>query len=827
MGEEQVRVDPNEDLESLIARLKQSRSKDVVLVLPSKTRALQTLDNFYALRKAARDDGLNLTFEGGSKTVKGLAKLLGFRVNGGDSDDDSTFADFAGDSTEQITMPPAQMPQRTAVFEAPPSGFVVQQPGQPQNNAAPSAMPRNGANRGESMPPPPAQPRSPQDFFNDIPDMSIPSIQPPPMRNNGGPGMDFNNNDAVLNRNNVANFFDDMPATPPPAPARPPIAPEPGFDFAGGASTEGRTMTYEEAMRTGIFNSNEAPNLSSGFQFNPQAEPPMGDEDDVPAVPQISGDTAADRFRRPGVRRDDELDDVPGPRGRPSRGNRQPKPARNRGQGVGMPPAIAGLGTRVNKILNPVERTSGGGMGMRSELSPEEKDRRRRQSSRTTFLAFLIIGILVVAVALIILLSLLNSNNGNGGSPIIGGGPVANTRLNVIYKTNPVNSNVNLLLDTSNTGGVSGTASNNPGNQPGGTSTGGRLPVTQITATPFTAKADYPAFGSRLQPTSTAQGTINFSNGAAQPFGYGAGTVIYTNRATGVTYRLRDAVSIPAGNPFGGGTGKASGVIVADKAGSVGNLPNGFSFYLNNGAVGAQAGPIAGGAEQPVKVVSKEDQDALRKQLVAQAQNDAQNSLKDKYNPATQDIQIIPNGDPSCQFTKNPGDVSDTFSGSCTINPQAYIYNKSDMQRAVQDQMVSDPKLKVDPTSIKITNAGQIASENGRLRLPVTASALTYSPIDLDKFKSEVAGKTIAEVQQVINTNYPQIDRIDVSNVRGDKMPEASKIDLTTTPGDAATTPATGGPASGTITAGVGTVTPGATNPTTTTSPAPTGTPGA
>ena len=84
MAEETVRVDPEEDLDSLIARLKQARSKDVMLALPNKTRALQTLDNFYALRKSAHDDGLNLTFSGGNKTMKGLARLLGFQVEGGD-----------------------------------------------------------------------------------------------------------------------------------------------------------------------------------------------------------------------------------------------------------------------------------------------------------------------------------------------------------------------------------------------------------------------------------------------------------------------------------------------------------------------------------------------------------------------------------------------------------------------------------------------------------------------------------------------------------------------------------------------------------------------
>lgn len=264
MGEETVRVDPNEDLDTLIARLKQSRSKDVVLVLPAKQRALQTLDNFYALRKSAREDGLNLTFSGGNKTLKGLAKLLGFRVEGGDDGEDAEMAEFTAGATEQITMPPSAQ-QRTAAFDGPPSGFVSQ----PANVPPPRNGNGNGAGRGEAMPP--AMPGNAEDFFNSIQDMSIPSIQPPPARNDNGFG---GGNDQVLHRGNAANVFG-MPgaaSAPPPAAPPPSGAPTAEFDFGGGGSGEGGTLSYEEAMQNGFFDNNSSNNLSNDFQFD--ATPP-------------------------------------------------------------------------------------------------------------------------------------------------------------------------------------------------------------------------------------------------------------------------------------------------------------------------------------------------------------------------------------------------------------------------------------------------------------------------------------------------------------------------------------------------------------------------
>jgi hypothetical protein len=309
----------------------------------------------------------------------------------------------------------------------------------------------------------------------------------------------------------------------------------------------------------------------------------------------------------------------------------------------------------------------------------------------------------------------------------------------------------------------------------------GRLPVIPANLGTITAKGDYPAFGSKLVPTTTAQGNVTFVNASTQAVGYGAGAVIF-KASSGVTYRLRDGVSVGAGNPLAGTQGRASGVVVADRAGSVGNLPNGFTAYLSS-AVAVQSGAINGGTEQPVKIVSKEDIDALRKQLIDQAQTDAQSQLKNKYNPANQDVQIVNGGEPNCQFTKNAGDQADSVSGNCSIALQAYVYNKTDLQKAVQDQFVSDPRLKADPTSIKIVGSGQLKNENNRLSLQVPVTGLIYTPIDQNALKNALANRPLAEMPQVLSA-YPQIQPFDTSGVKGDKLPDASKIEFATTPND-------------------------------------------
>jgi|SRR5690242_11044250 hypothetical protein len=52
----------------------------VTLVLPENVGSLRTLDDFYSLRKTRRELNLKVTISGGTKTMRGLARLLGFPV---------------------------------------------------------------------------------------------------------------------------------------------------------------------------------------------------------------------------------------------------------------------------------------------------------------------------------------------------------------------------------------------------------------------------------------------------------------------------------------------------------------------------------------------------------------------------------------------------------------------------------------------------------------------------------------------------------------------------------------------------------------------------
>ncbi|NWJ44315.1 MAG: hypothetical protein HXX08_00405 [Chloroflexi bacterium] len=749
MAQETITVGVEEDLDSVINRLRQSRTKDVLVMLPGKTRALETLDQFNMLRRVVREESINLTFSGGSKTAQGLAKLLGFQTDKSDgitsqsipsadsSDDDNLFANF-GET-------PSQQPTR--VFNGVPQGFVTQ-----------------------TQPPPPLEPTQPlrrptQEFFNQMPNIQVPDMMsrpvPPP------PPVNFLQQDINDTPRETLGSFLELDS-PPPKPA-------PSTDFDSGGA---RTMTYEEAAQFGYFG-DEAPIGDEGntaqFPFDLTDE----QDDDVPSVLGTTSDNAAADFKqRSGVRRSadigrsrkktaDTFDDT---------GKRTPK-------GAGLAAMATGLTANFGRLLPrnraPKEAVASVSMG-RTPLPPDVQSQRARDKNR--FGLFALVG---VAGAFIILIGLLLITLGGGQNQGNGNASTGNLqRVNLILATSQVTNTVPILLDTSSVSAVptvvSGSSStSNPTDQPQGV-TPGRLNVTEVTTGKITKTGTWPAFGSLLKADGVAQGQASFVNSGASPRSLGAGAVIYTNQRSGVQYRLISAVTIPAGDPFTGAVGRAVGQIQASAAGSSGNFEGASRVFLTD-SLGASIGPVTGGTERKVQVVSKEDRAALEQKLVEDARAQAKQELQGRYDPNTQGIQFLNAADNQCQFSKNVGDEAAEFSGTCSVSQKAYIYNQTALADAVRSALVKDPRQQIDPTSLKFVGDGQVNQENGRLIYVVPVTATLYSPLT-DDMKKDIAtlgaGKSPEEARTAILQKYNQyLFDVNFSGFTG-TLPDASKLDL-------------------------------------------------
>lgn len=825
-------VDPNDDLDQIISKIRAQSSKDITLVLPNETRALQELNNFYALRNAVRADNVNLSFAGGNKTIRGLAKLLGFAVDkeGAGGDDDAGASEMFGNAATQAS------PAAGRASFGLPDGFVVAQPGGAPPPSAPVAPER--PMRAE-MPPPQVPSRSAQDFLNEMRDFNpgLPTapLQPPPSRPNGnGNGNGFADpGDIPITRENVPDFFGASADGGDTGGSRRPPSPQPQLDITGG-----RTMSYDEAMGSGLFGGGG----SLGKDYN---APPLDDldpqDDDVPMIP-TGEDNAAGKFRRPGGVRNPDEEAI-----RPARG-RKPKPVREPKNNRGRDRAIAGgavvgavaapsLVSRVRKIIVPVEpRAPGmGGMG-KVALSPEEMKRRNAQRQRTGLLTIAaVLALLLLFVGTIFFLVLSNSGNGSDTTPQ----PQAqNVVLTIPLKTEERTKTVQMLLvPGGSAGSVQGTNQANPavtapagatpgaagvGAQPGATggaasgtpgATGAagvtslppappqpaRLPFELVTSGEIKKSADGVATGTRPVPDKPASGAVTFFNAGRSPRGYGAGAVIWT-APNGVVYRLVQGITVGAGNPFSGARSQASGTVIADKAGPIGNQAG--TSYCPAEAFCISVGNLAGGTERQDKIVTQGDLDKLKVQLQDQAKADANNVVK--YDPATQGLLVFKAaGEPACTFNKKPNDTVDPsgkFNGTCTTSLEAGIYNKEAATKTAAAQLVDDPAYKLDESSkVEFLGEPKLVENNGQRALEWQIRGRIVPILDIEAFKTAIGGKPKAEIGTLVATNFPQVNssKLNLGKESDTSLPAASRLTINTIPDYQVTTAPAGTPAAG------------------------------
>ena len=761
------------------------------------------------------------------KTIRGLAKLLGFAVDadqGGDGaatafDDVPTAGSGGGGNGNRSNF-------------GVPEGFVVQQPS-------------SGGGGNTASPPP--QRTNAQDFFNQMSnfDPGIPTsrIQPPPAGRNGGNNSLAGPGDEVLSQENVPDFFNSADG----GRSGGGRAPQADFDFGGGGTpATTSTMSFEQAAQRGLIGGSNAGNGYADDQVDEF-------DTDVPLVPPTD-DNAASGFRnnrRPGggVRNTDAPKPPRGVRGPRINlgGRRNQRPNVNAGTG----PTIR---DRVLKIITPVEvRTNTGGITMAvPTLSPEARKARDAQRRRTTLYVLIGVVLLLLFIAVLVIPIIFKSGTGTTTPPQVA--------LTLPLKTTDISSSVRLTLDPNAAAGTTSVPTAAPtvagptaadgsgaatGTDTSGASTGlagtatvsntspinnGILPVKNVNTGDIKKTGEAVATGTRQVPDKAAAGPVSFFNTGAAAVSYGAGAVIYT--ANGINYRLVQGVTVGAGNPFSGARGQASGQLAADKQGTVGNTDKALSRLMTN-SLGVTIGPFTGGSDRTEKFVTQADLDNLTKQLQDQARSDANSAVQTTPGQA---VTVVKSTAPTCEFNKNVNDATDDsgkFQGNCTMQLQAIVYQKDQLAAAVQSQLVKDPNFKLDSnTPVQLIGQPTYDTSTGKPTLVVQASGKEISNIDVAALKDKIAGQTKVMASQIITGSFPQVDpnllQPYMDQILTDPLPTADHLDITlvpdyqaataglnTTPGTATTPGATGGPqlVTNTPNAGDGTTAPATTPP--------------
>jgi hypothetical protein len=418
-------------------------------------------------------------------------------------------------------------------------------------------------------------------------------------------------------------------------------------------------------------------------------------------------------------------------------------------------------------------------------LSPELLRARQAQRQRTTLIT--ILGVLMAGLLLLLFLILLLKPGGVVNNP-----PAIQT-LTVPLKTNLQTETIRLALLPAGAGAAqatpaaasipAGTTTPAVAGTPGATAAAalppvGNLPVELVNTGEIKKTGEHPATGTRKVPDKPASGPAVFYNRSFNAKSYGAGAVIYTHN--GVTYRLVRAITINGSTAFNGQAGQATGEVVADKAGTIGNIAEVASFPLNEN-VGVGLGPLTNGSDRDEKFITQADQDDLKKQLREQALSEVNNALK--YDQTTMGVLVLKSSEPTCDFPKKVNDVADSFTGSCTTSLEAAKYRTADVTKGAALLMVTDPAYRLDDkTNLVFVSDPKLVEANGQRFMEIQVRGRVIETLDAEAFKAAVAGKTKAEVTSLIASDFPAVnlDLLNLNAISGTTLPSANLLAIKT-----------------------------------------------
>jgi hypothetical protein len=192
---------------------------------------------------------------------------------------------------------------------------------------------------------------------------------------------------------------------------------------------------------------------------------------------------------------------------------------------------------------------------------------------------------------------------------------------------------------------------------------------------------------------------------------------------------------------------------------------------------------VTGGTDRQEKFVTQADQDNLKKQLQDKAKAQANSQLK--FDAATQAALVIKSTDPTCDFSKKVNDTADNFTGTCTMNLQAAVYNTKVLADQVKAAYNSNPNFKLDDTKPVDLLGTQIEQNGSQIFVNVKASGRVVPAFDVTTFQSEIANKPKADVLSLIQTKYAGVidaSAMNIDAISKDPLPDASQLAITAVP---------------------------------------------
>ena len=275
-----------------------------------------------------------------------------------------------------------------------------------------------------------------------------------------------------------------------------------------------------------------------------------------------------------------------------------------------------------------------------------------------------------------------------------------------------------------------------------------------------------------------ASGTVVFKNCESdQTITVPAGTAV---SASGKNYITQAAASVPGASGFAtcstAGTSGAVQVIAQD-VGADYNVDNNTTFAVAGraGTSGAfyfravSTTPVAGGSSKDVKVVSADDIERAKGQLIGKSADAEKKALAKKFVNGEKVIDSSFTVDraeavsaPAVSAEAPNGKAKLTISTTYTIYAIATADLESYLDSSLKAQLKDANNQKVYDTGIGKASLGNFRNEEGNLSASVTTTGQIGPKINEEAIKNQVKGKIYGEVQSTLE----QIDGIQEVDVK-------------------------------------------------------------
>ncbi|MDB5161730.1 MAG: hypothetical protein JWM52_238 [Candidatus Saccharibacteria bacterium] len=266
-----------------------------------------------------------------------------------------------------------------------------------------------------------------------------------------------------------------------------------------------------------------------------------------------------------------------------------------------------------------------------------------------------------------------------------------------------------------------------------------------------------------------ASGTVIFKNCEdSAAITIPAGTTVSTGAHSYVT---QTAVTVPGGSgSFSGCTTPGTSTAVQIVAAAIGddyNMGNGTTFAVSGHPNGSTSymravanSDIAGGSSKTVKVVSSDDIERAKGQLIGQSTDAEKKALIKKFVSGEKVIDSSFTVDRSEAVSTPTVDKEAPASGKAKLtistNYSIYAVPKTDLENylneSIKTQLTSQTTQKVYNTGIDKASISNFRKDGDTLTASVASNGQIGPVIDEDTIKDKVKGKIYGEVQSALQT---------------------------------------------------------------------------